>query len=169
MYLLPKIQHLLPFNFLMKKNLHEDDQKKRTQPECCFKFYSQNFLCFKCPKLCSYTFFYCTYRISLNSVPFFVKAQYIKKEHYSNFWTFEIASLVNVPDVDFQDSKRPKVLTPASIWLCGTETVFQSVIFEVVKLCRMNLESPDTLFQIYLIPNHSLLFSLVTTNLIRNA
>ena len=37
------------------------------------------------------------YRISLNSVPFLEKAYYIKKEHYSNFCTFEIASLVNVP------------------------------------------------------------------------
>ena len=33
----------------------------------------------------------------LNSVPFFEKAWYMKKEHYSNFCTFEIASLVNVP------------------------------------------------------------------------
>ena len=33
----------------------------------------------------------------LNSAPFFEKALYIKKEHYSNFWTFEIASLANVP------------------------------------------------------------------------
>ena len=33
----------------------------------------------------------------LDSVPFFEKAYYIKKEHYSNFCTFEIASLVNVP------------------------------------------------------------------------
>ena len=33
----------------------------------------------------------------LNSVPFFEKAQYIKKEHFSNFCIFEIASLVNVP------------------------------------------------------------------------
>jgi hypothetical protein len=32
----------------------------------------------------------------LNSVPSFEKAYYIKKEHYSNFCTFEIASLVNV-------------------------------------------------------------------------
>ena len=31
-------------------------------------------------------------------VPFFEKAQYIKKEHYSNFCTFEIASLVNGPE-----------------------------------------------------------------------
>jgi hypothetical protein len=29
--------------------------------------------------------------------PFLEKAQYIKNEHYSNFCTFEIASLVNVP------------------------------------------------------------------------
>ena len=35
----------------------------------------------------------------LNSVPFFEKAWYIKKEHYSNFCTFEIASLVNVTDI----------------------------------------------------------------------
>jgi hypothetical protein len=34
----------------------------------------------------------------LNSVPFFEKALYIKKKLYSNFCTFEIASLVNVPD-----------------------------------------------------------------------
>ena len=33
----------------------------------------------------------------LNSVPIFEKAQYIKKEHFSNFWTFEIASLPYVP------------------------------------------------------------------------
>ena len=33
----------------------------------------------------------------LNSVPFFEKAKYVKMEHYSNFWTFEIASLPNVP------------------------------------------------------------------------
>ena len=32
----------------------------------------------------------------LDSVPFFEKAYYIKKEHYSNFCTFEIPSLVNV-------------------------------------------------------------------------
>jgi hypothetical protein len=33
----------------------------------------------------------------LNSVPFFEKGEYIKKEHYSNFCTFEIASLAIVP------------------------------------------------------------------------
>ena len=33
----------------------------------------------------------------LNSVPFYEKAQYIKKEHYSNVCTFEIAILGNVP------------------------------------------------------------------------
>ena len=33
----------------------------------------------------------------LNSVPFLEKASYIRKEHYSNFCTFEIASLLNVP------------------------------------------------------------------------
>ena len=33
----------------------------------------------------------------LSSVPFFEKAYYIKKEHYSSFCSFEIASLVNVP------------------------------------------------------------------------
>ena len=33
----------------------------------------------------------------LEQCPFFEKAQYIKKEHYSNFWTFEIASFPNVP------------------------------------------------------------------------
>ena len=33
----------------------------------------------------------------MNSVPFFEKAQYIKKEHYSKFVTFENASLLNVP------------------------------------------------------------------------
>ena len=33
----------------------------------------------------------------LNSVPFFEKAYYIKKKYYSNFCTFEIASLVNFP------------------------------------------------------------------------
>ena len=32
----------------------------------------------------------------LNSVPFFENTQYIKKEDYSNFGTFEIASLPNV-------------------------------------------------------------------------
>ena len=35
--------------------------------------------------------------LGLNSVPYFEKAYYIKKEHYSNFGTFEIASLLNVP------------------------------------------------------------------------
>ena len=30
--------------------------------------------------------------------PFLKKlSMYIKKEHYSNFWTFEVASLPNVP------------------------------------------------------------------------
>ena len=33
----------------------------------------------------------------LNSVPFFEKTQYIKKGQNSNFGTFEIASLPNVP------------------------------------------------------------------------
>ena len=33
----------------------------------------------------------------LNSVPFFEEAQYVKKECYSSFLTFEIASLPNVP------------------------------------------------------------------------
>ena len=33
----------------------------------------------------------------LNSFLFFEEAEYIKKEHYSNFFTFEIDSLVNVP------------------------------------------------------------------------
>ena len=33
----------------------------------------------------------------LNCVPFFEKDYNIKKEFYSNFCTFEIASLVNVP------------------------------------------------------------------------
>ena len=33
----------------------------------------------------------------LNSFPFFEKALYIKKEFYSNFCTFEIVSLVNIP------------------------------------------------------------------------
>ena len=32
----------------------------------------------------------------MNNVPFFEEVYYIKKELYSNFWTFEIASLVNV-------------------------------------------------------------------------
>ena len=32
----------------------------------------------------------------LNCVPFFEKALYMNKEHYSSFWTFEIASLPNV-------------------------------------------------------------------------
>ena len=33
----------------------------------------------------------------MNSVPFLKKGWFIKKEHYSNFCTFEIVSLVNVP------------------------------------------------------------------------
>ena len=44
------------------------------------------------------------YRISLNNVPPWIVSPflkklntYIKKEHYSNFCTFEITSLVNVP------------------------------------------------------------------------
>ena len=32
----------------------------------------------------------------LNNVAFFEKGEYIKKEHYSSFCTFEIASLLNV-------------------------------------------------------------------------
>jgi hypothetical protein len=39
----------------------------------------------------------------LNSVLPFEKASYIKKEHYSNFCTFEIASLANVPGHYFKE------------------------------------------------------------------
>ena len=53
---------------------------------------------------------------------------------------------------------RPRVLTPASIWLCGTETVFSLffLIFDDVKL-----QSLWIALQRYLISNHSPLFSLV--------
>ena len=42
---------------------------------------------------------------------------------------------------------RPSVFSPASFWLCGNEAVFYSffsLIFEVVKLCIVNLESLDS-------------------------
>ena len=45
----------------------------------------------------TYIPYFLKYCPPLNSVPIFEKAQYIKKEHHSNFCTFEIASLVNVP------------------------------------------------------------------------
>ena len=48
-------------------------------------------------------FIFLAYRISLNnvrpplnSVPFFEKVYYVKKEHYSNICSFEMTSLANV-------------------------------------------------------------------------
>ena len=54
---------------------------------------------------------------------------------------------------------RPRYLTPASIWLCGTESVF----FSSLKMSNfvVGIQSLGIALKKYLIPNYSPLFSLV--------
>ena len=57
---------------------------------------------------------------------------------------------------------RPRVFSPASIWLCGTETVFTLFFFSSLKLSNFagRVQSLRLAPKRYLIANHSTLFSL---------